>query len=379
MSVNKKLIAHIIFRLDVGGLENGLVNILNGLQQDKYSHAIICLKGYSDFKDRIKNSNVEFYDLDKREGKDIGCYFRLWKLLRKLKPEIVHTRNLPALDMVIPSFLAGVPARIHGEHGRDIIDIDGSNRKYQIFRKLLSPFISKFVALSEDLTGWLKNDVGIAGKKIIKICNGVDTDKFSPFSEEIAYISDCPFKKSDSNIVIGTIGRMEEVKDTINLCRAFVELVKNGSDYSDRLRLMLIGDGSLMAKVIDFLTEQKVIDKCWIPGSRSDTAEILRNMDIFVLPSLAEGISNTILEAMASGLPVIATNVGGNPELVENMENGVVVPSKNHQELAKGISTVIEDIELRYKMAKKSRQLALEKYSVNSMVDAYDQLYESYL
>lgn len=372
---NLPLIAHIIFRLDVGGLENGLVNILNRLPQDRYRHVIICLKDYSDFSKRITAKNVSFIAMNKKEGKDLGCYFRMWKLLRQLKPAIVHTRNLPALDMVVPAFFAGVPVRIHGEHGRDMIDIDGSNIKYQRLRRILSPLINRFIALSDDLFYWLKDDVKISDSKIVKICNGVDSDRFAPQSKSNG--SDpIDLKINDPNSInIGTVGRMEEVKNTISLLRAFIELRSRGG--YDNVSLSLIGDGSQRLKIEEECRNSGLEKSVWMPGSRDDIPQLMQKLDLFVLPSLAEGISNTILEAMASGLPIIATDVGGNGELVK--DNGIIVPPANDKALADAIATLVDNADLRSKMTARSRELVEKHYSINSMVENYHALYSGFL
>lgn len=134
------LVAHIIHRLDVGGLENGLVNIINRTPPERYRHAIICMIDYNPaFRARIRREGVECHALHKREGKDLGVYFRLRRLLSELRPDIVHTRNLSALEAQLPAWLAGVRCRVHGEHGRDVHDIDGRNRKYNLLRRALRP------------------------------------------------------------------------------------------------------------------------------------------------------------------------------------------------------------------------------------------------
>ena len=147
MANNPPLIAHVIYRLDIGGLENGLVNLINHIPEDRYRHVILCLKGYSDFRDRIYRKDVEIIDLKKREGNDFHLYYRLWQQFTVLKPDIVHTRNLATLEAVIPAILAGVRVRIHSEHGREFDDIDGNNRKHRLLRRSLMPVVNHAIAL----------------------------------------------------------------------------------------------------------------------------------------------------------------------------------------------------------------------------------------
>ena len=114
------LVAHAIYRLDVGGLENGLVNLINRIPAQRFRHAIICLTEYSEFRQRLTRDDVAVYALHKPPGNSPMTQFRLWRLLNQLRPDIVHTRNMGALEATLPAALAGVPVRIHGEHGRDV-------------------------------------------------------------------------------------------------------------------------------------------------------------------------------------------------------------------------------------------------------------------
>lgn len=125
------LIAHILYRFAVGGLENGVVNLINRIPQDRYRHVVISLTDTTEVKQRLNRSDVEVYCLSKQPGHDIGLYWRLWKLLRKLKPAITHTRNLAALEIVIIADLTGVKNRVHSEHGWGMSDLPGTNRKYR--------------------------------------------------------------------------------------------------------------------------------------------------------------------------------------------------------------------------------------------------------
>lgn len=370
------LVAHVIHRLDVGGLENGLVNIINHMPEGRYRHVIICMTDYNPaFRERIRQSNVECYELHKREGKDPGIYFRLWRLFRHLRPVIVHTRNLSALEAQLPAVLAGVRCRVQGEHGRDIHDIDGRNRKYNLLRRVFRPLVDRYIPLSRDLEQWLRSSVGVADNKIVTICNGVNSELFHPASAGREALPVEGFAGMDS-IVIGTVGRMQTVKDQLTLVRAFVLLLERLPELRSRLRLVLIGDGPLRAQAQTMLQQANALDVCWLPGSRDDMPALLRGMDIFVLPSLAEGISNTILEAMASGLPVIATHVGGNPELVVEGQTGTLVPPANPDVMADALQRYIKDAVMRHQHGMQGRQRIEQEFNLDTMVQRYLSVYD---
>ena len=155
----------------------------------------------------------------------------------------------------------------------------------------------------------MQHQVGVPPRRITEICNGVDTDRFHPAPGGRARIAGCPF--TDPSLwLAGTVGRMQTVKAQTLLARAFIRALQLEPALRERLRLVMVGDGPLRAEAQALLDAAGVGHLAWLPGERSDVPDVMRGLDGFVLPSLAEGISNTILEAMASGLPVIATRGG---------------------------------------------------------------------
>ena len=169
---------------------------------------------------------------------------------------------------------------------------------------------------------------------------------------------------------------MQTVKDPLNLVRAFIELSHRDHTASERLRLIMIGDGSLRCEALDLLETAGLAQRAWLPGARDDVADMLRCMDIFVLPSLAEGISNTILEAMASALPVVATRVGGNSELIAEGITGTLVPVADPTILADAIEKYLRDPDLRQHHGRAGRERVEQAFSMDEMVDKYVQVYD---
>ena len=369
------LIVHVIYRLDVGGLENGLVNLINRLPASQYRHAIVSLTDVSDFQQRIKRRDVPCLALNKRPGNDIGMLWKLWRLFREMRPAIVHSRNLAALEAQLPAWLAGVPCRIHGEHGRDVYDMDGTSRKYRWVRQLYQPLVHRYVPLSQELEVYLREQVGVPDAKIRPICNGVDVEHFRPGEKYNRRLVLPPGFANEDSILIGTVGRLEVIKDQLTLVRAFSELCSS-SPGDKRLRLVLIGDGSQQDKIEAQLAKDGIRDRVWLAGSREDIAELLAAMDVYVLPSLAEGISNTLLEAMACGLPVVATRVGGNAELVVEGETGLLVSRADPQAMAQALRQYVNDSNLRDSHGKAARQRAVTQFSITGMTDRYLNVYD---
>jgi glycosyltransferase involved in cell wall biosynthesis len=179
-----------------------------------------------------------------------------------------------------------------------------------------------------------------------------------------------------SPFVIGCVGRLEDVKNHVLLAEAFVIASKQTQGKVD-IQLQLIGEGSCRTKVESILTQNDCIKASWLAGNRNDVAALMTGFDIFVLPSLAEGISNTILEAMACGLPVIATNVGGNAELVQHERSGYVVSVSDPQEMAARILEYAQQPELKMQHGKNGRALVENKFSIQTMASAYNNVYRT--
>jgi len=371
----RPLVAHVVHRFDIGGLENGVVNLINRMPSERYRHAVIALTEYTDFHKRLTREDVSCHAVGKRDGKDLRAYWRLRVLLRQLRPDIVHTRNLATIDAQVVAASAGVPCRIHGEHGRDVFDLAGMRRKYVMIRRMLDPFIHRYIPLSRDLEKWLHGTIRVRPSKITRIYNGVDSVRFQPHRSGRARLP-APGLVSEESIVIGTVGRMAEVKDQLTLVRAFLRLLAEVPDGRRRFRLVIIGDGPLRGTACDLLRSADAENLVWLPGSRDDVPQLMQGFDLFVLPSIAEGISNTILEAMATGLPVIATRVGGNPELVVQDETGWLIPAADPVAMARAIVAVSSNRQSLRACGRAGRKRVETNFSLDEMVDRYLGVYD---
>lgn len=378
-NVAAPLVLHVVYDFSVGGLENGIVNLVNRLPPDSWRHGIVSLTGLSDtFCNRVKREGVYYLALKKQAGHAVSLYPNLYALFRRLQPAIVHTRNLAALEATLPAALARVPVRIHGEHGRDVSDLDGSSRKYLLLRRAFRPFVHNYIALSHDLERYLRDRVGVPTARIEHICNGVDTTVFAPGLNGRQPIKGCPFT-SPHLWLVGTVGRMQAVKAQTVLARAFVRALRLEPTAAERLRLIVVGDGPLRRECEAILRDGNAAEFAWFAGERADVPTLMRGLDCFILPSLAEGISNTILEAMACGLPVIATRVGGNSELVKEGTTGVLTPPDDSEALARKIIMYFRAPALAHRHGHAGRYTAEKDFSLERMVARYHSLYESTL
>jgi sugar transferase (PEP-CTERM/EpsH1 system associated) len=365
----RPLVVHLVYSLGVGGLETLLVDCIN--RMPAWRHAVVCLTGYTSFADRIARDDVELHALGKPPGLGLGTHLTFWRLMRRLRPAVLHTYNLAALEYAFTATLAGVPVRIHAEHGRDARDPHGLNPKHNFLRRRLVPFVDRFIPVSEDLNRWLGDVVRIPAAKTLFIKNGVDTEKYAPGAAPAA---DAPFQAGD--IVIGTVARVQDVKNHRALVDAFAQLRARLPELAPRLKLAIVGDGPLLPAVRAQVLELGLADSVWLPGARADIAAILRTFSVFALPSLAEGTPVSMLEAMACGLPVVASRVGGIPEVVDEGVQGLLVPVGDVGALTNALARYAQDTNLRASHGRAGRARVEDRFSLRAMVAAYGALYD---
>jgi sugar transferase (PEP-CTERM/EpsH1 system associated) len=357
----KPLIVHIVFRLGVGGLENGLVNLINHRLSIKYRHAIICITESGCFSSRLKNPDVEIVEIHKQPGKDFGSYYRMWKAIRRLSPDLIHTRNANAIEYQLAALLAGVQHRIHGEHGWDTHDLYGRSIKYRWLRRILSPLVNVFITVSRQLSEYLAELVGVPERKIRQIYNGVNTARFVPATGDESNRRDGKMQAESDRVVLGIVGRLHEVKNHAFAIRTLSEMRDVDPGLFSEVRLIIAGDGPLALQ---------------LQGHRDDIAEFMRTIDVFLLPSKNEGISNTLLEAMACGIPSIATKVGGTPEVLVDGETGFLVTPGNCEDLISKIRIYADEPELRRRHGDSARSRILKHFGLDIMVSGYVEVYD---
>jgi sugar transferase (PEP-CTERM/EpsH1 system associated) len=361
-------VVHVIHSLQVGGTENGLVNVVNALM-DEFHHTVIAITAGGPLEARLSRG-VDVIALGKQPGVDVRAIIRLAGLLRRLRPDIVHSRNWGAFDAIYAARLARVPVVIHGEHGREASDPEGLDPRRNRLRRWTSPLVDRFVTVSRDLEGWLVRRVGVPAHKVVTIHNGVDLRRFA---DEDRAMGRRELDLPPETVVIGTVGRLDPVKDQIGLLDASAMLPSTGPRYV----LALIGEGPCRAALEARAARPDLARRVRMLGERSDVPRLLAGLDVFTLPSIAEGISNTVLEAMSTGLPVVATRTGGNPELVEDGVTGRLVPVADRRALADALWGYVGDAHLRALHGKAGRQRAVDEFSLDRMTGRYRELYRT--
>jgi sugar transferase (PEP-CTERM/EpsH1 system associated) len=360
-------ILHVLHTFSTGGLENGVVNIINGSPKH-FEHELCFLHRAGEFLGRIGRP-VTYHEMHKRPGNDPRFVLRLREFFRRRQVDIIHTRNWGAFDGVLAACLLRKPVLIHSEHGRDIGDPAGMSRRRNLARRAMAFRASKFVSVSRDLYSWLKGTVHIPEEKLVLIPNGVDTSRFRP-GRDLAMRAELNI--GDDEFVVGAVGRLDPIKNYPGLIAAVRRLNSNGR----KVRLVIAGDGPERRRIEELL-QPTITPQPLLLGSRSDVGSLYRMLDVFVLNSFAEGMSNTLLEAMASGLPIVCTAVGGNTELVTHGENGVLITPGDDASLAEAIESYISSPETRTAHGYSACRFVTQNLSLERMIQRYAALYES--
>lgn len=361
-------VVHVIPSLRTGGLENIAARLVRHLDS-RYEQAVITPGTGGPVAQRLP-VGVTVVAMGEQHRPDRWTAFRMAGLFRAIRPDIVHTRNWTCIDAILGARLARVPVVIHGEHGRDALDPEGRNRKRRRIRRVLAPFVTQFVTVSLDLARWLVHDVGVPAQKVRTICNGVDTERFAPGDRDAARQT---LRIPPGSTVVGTVGRLDPVKGQAGLIQAFSGIPRDIPSL-----LVIAGDGPCRAELDAVARATGCQDRVRILGEREDIPAVLRALDIFVLPSLGEGISNAILEAMATALPVIASRVGGNGELVTDGVNGRLVEARRSDVLAEAIAGYLTDSVLAAAHGAAGRTRVEREFSLERMLASYDELYQRY-
>jgi sugar transferase (PEP-CTERM/EpsH1 system associated) len=370
------LIVHLTYSLDFGGLETLLIERINRMPASAYRHAVVALTRTTDFARKITKPDVGVYALDKQPGLSLATHAELFKLLRRLKPAVLHTYNLAAIEYAPVALLAGVPVRVNGLHGRDAADPEGRNPRHKLLRQLMLPFYDHCYANSGDMLAWNRQVIGVPEHKSGLLANGIDAERFRPLAEgeqrpDFGFGAGCR--------VIGTVGRVQDVKDHASLVDAFALLRTRLPAESAALRLAIVGDGPLLPALRDKVRALGLEGLVWLPGARYDVPEILRGFDVYAISSIAEGTPGSVLEAMASGLPAVGTRVGGVPEVIAEGQTGQLVPPRDPSAMADALAPYLRTPALAAAHGAAGRARVLSHYSMPAMVAGYQALYDSLL
>ena len=354
---------HVLLSLEPGGLENGVVNVVNGLDPALFLSSVCCLKSSGPFAARIRRDDVQVHSMGHGRGNDWRLPLRLARLFRATRTDIVHTRNAEAFFYAgLGARLAGVPVLLHSEHGRTFDD-----RALRLYaQRLLSRWANGIFAVSGALRDDLVRYVGLRPSQVDVLHNGVDRSRFGSADRESARRL---LGLDSDSLVVGSVGRLVAVKNYALLLQAFAALRREDAV------LLLAGDGPERAALEQLAQGLGVASRVRLLGHRDDVPAVLAALDVFALSSRSEGMSNTLLEAMAAGLPIVATRVGGNAEIVRDGVDGLLVDDGDAPGLAHALGELAVHVGRRAAMGASGRDRVATEFSIEAMVDRYANYY----
>lgn len=363
----KRRVMQIIFTLSHGGAERLGLTILDGMR-DSVSGSVCGVFGDGGPLERIlQEMNIPYVSIDAgRKGK-LASMKELYSLLKNERIDLVHVQaGYLLLYVLIPAKLARVKI-IYTEHAKHSIE---TKPMIRYFIKLAAPFLDAITTVSLDLMTFFREYLGQPEKRLEHIPNAVDTVFFSPEGESMHGT-----KVTNGRFVFGSVARMTEAKDHGNLLRAF-RRVRN---LRDDVLLVLVGDGETRSDVTRMVEELDLRESVLMLGHRDNIPNLLRAMDVFVLPSRREGAPISVLEAMGCGLPVVATDVGGVTEFLQDGENSRIVPPRNHEALAEAMLWMLDNPEKMEAFAAIGPKIVAERFSNHHICLRYLHLYERVL
>lgn len=366
-------VLHILPFFAYGGTELVVQRLIARLDAPEFEHRVCAMRGYD--SDLVRAAHLE--GRVSQVGKPSeGFQFPLRSLtrtMREIRPHIVHTRNWGALEAILAARITGVPITVHSEHGYDLKMLDGIPLRQRLIRRSLYSLTNAIFTVSNELREFHARQAGISPARIQVLYNGVDTQQFRPRTElRVTMLAELGIPAQ--SIVVGSVGRMVAIKDYPLTMRILAGLIGKGLD----LHLVLVGTGPELTPLQEIVRDSTVLNgRVHFCGFSNRISHLLNGMDIFVQASRAEGMSNTLLEAMASGLPLVAARVGGNPEVIAEDETGLLFAPGDEATMSDCIERLANSPELRSRMGEAGRDRALKKFSVDQMLEGYRNLYRN--
>ena len=374
MKVDPRRVALVTSRLQSGGKERCVVNLADGLFERGWAPVVICLEK-APVDCAIRHPEIPIVTIEKWRGHDWRLPFLLANLFKRERVAIAHSHNWGTqLEVAIAGRMSGVPALVHTQHGLDygtgVTRHEGRGWLRRWLKRRSSEEYKAVVAVSAEVRDAIRKEWRVPEPRLFLVHNGIHVAPSLP----------TPAAREDGrralgigaqDVAIGAVGIFRPIKNFSLLIGAFATISKA---HPEAL-LLMIGDGPLRAEMEEEASRSGAGDRIRFLGLRSDVPQVLPCLDIYSLPSISEGLSISILEAMAASLPIVATRVGGNSEAVEEGSTGLLVPSRSREALAASLETLVVDSERRRRMGDAGRRRALERFTVDRMISDYEGVY----
>jgi sugar transferase (PEP-CTERM/EpsH1 system associated) len=366
--MSRPVICQLVHGLPIGGTEV-LVDRLIRRLSDRYRFVVACLDDVGELGQRLIDDGYELHQLGRRPGFDWGCVRRLARCVRDSGAQLVHAHQYtPYAYITAARLLGGRPPVLFTEHGRFYPDVSSAKRR--LFNRLLTSRHDRLVAVGGAVKQALVENEGLSAERIEVVHNGVASQRASLSAERRAQIRR-EFGVADGDFIILQVARLDPIKDHSTALKALAQTV----GQEPRIRLVLVGDGPERPAIERQIADLRLRPSVTMLGQRSDVSELLAAADAFLLTSVSEGLPVTIIEAMATGLPVISTRVGGVPEVINDGDSGLLAPAGDATALAAAIVRLTRDAHLRTRLAENGRERVASRFSEEQMMQRYDDLY----
>ncbi len=360
-------VIHLITELDRGGAQTALYRLLAHSDRQRYAFHVLCLyNGDKVVAQQIRQLGIPVTDLGMSRQWRMDALWRLYQILRQERPFLLHTwmfhANIPGRVL---GRLAGVPAIISAER-----TMGQEGRFRRLLNRLTGNLPDSIICVSQQVADFAASEIGLPRARLTVIRNGIDLAQFDN-------LPDRPTARAESGLppqgrIIAAIGRPRPVKGFAYLLDAFARIA---ATYPD-LHLLFVGDGPEKRPLQAAAQQLPCANHILFLGDQQEIPRLLAGVDVLVLPSLWEGLPNVVLEAMAAGLPVVATAVGGTPELLIPNETGLLVPPRDPGALAEAICQLLDHPEWAAQMGQNGRQRVAEQFTIERMVEQTEALYE---
>ena len=352
--------------LAIGGLQQVVVNLCRTINRDKFDVSVLCLRTLGEFVPEVEKLGIKVFFLPQKKGTDYFSFLGVAKILRREKIEVIHTHNTqPFIDGTIGALLSGVKTIVHTDHARSFPD----KRRYMFAEWFMSHFAYKIVGVSKHTSQNLLKYEKISRKKIVTIPNGIDGEKFNIKIDKKAKRKELGVKGNGPVIGLGV--RLNKGKGITYLLQAMPAIIKAFPDIT----LIIAGEGPAEDELQQEAFDLGVANNVKFIGARLDIPEFLKLFDAYILPSLSEGLPMVLLEAMAAGCPIVATNVGGIPSVIEHGESGILVEPQKSKPLAFEIIELLTKKKLADKYSKNGLEKFKDCFSAEIMFEKYEELY----
>jgi glycosyltransferase involved in cell wall biosynthesis len=360
--VLKAVVAQVLSTFRVGGAEALALELASRASRDRFEPVAIALRRTGDMEPRFAQAGIPTLALGCAEdrGLDLGGLARFAQALRRRRVKVLHCHNRMATVYGVPAArLAGVPVIICTRHAAPTIY--RSRGRPTLLERMAIPFVDHFAAVSNEVRETAARFKRLPAKRSSVIYNGADLQRFRPAS---------PARSAEKPALI-CVARLSPEKRHDVLLAAVRRLLDSGL----ALDLTVVGDGPTRPALEKQIADLRLEGAVRLLGMRDDVAELLREADLFTMPSATEGMPITVIEAMACGLPIVATAVGGFLELVKDGENGFLVPVGDADALAQALARLIRDRDLLRRIGAANRRVAEEKFDIADTVRNYEELY----